>query len=453
LLLDFIDRFVEQTPELVFSEVAGNTRDLVSAVHHDERGRIVDAFDRGEIRRSRGVNIDLAQRQQLRFVGLRVRDPYFAIPTRAIRTPDLAEHDELVCARAPGREPSNSGKHESGRQPVNATGSPPLGAERTRMQRSRRDELISSLSCALMRTFVRVVEVGGITRAAESLHLAQSAVSAQMSTLAQLSGGVLLERRDGRMVPTALGREVYAACIDVLARITALDARLRAAETDRDHIVKLACTMTVCDNMLARAVALFGRHRPDVTVVVETGTIRDALHGLREGRYDIAFLEGTLEEAGIDVIPFHIDRLRLAMPADDPLAASEDAVDFERIVRRAFIMPPRGSGTRRLIEERLGSRFELLTVTMELQSNDAIAACVEERLGLAFMSEGALLRPPALGTLVARDVNGVDLSREFAAAVRAGHGPGDGARTFLEYLRNGYDADRRGPQAAVAQVS
>jgi len=316
------------------------------------------------------------------------------------------------------------------------------------MNRSRYDELVSTLSCTLMRTFVRVVELGGVTRAAESLHLAQSAVSAQMATLAQAVGGNLVVRREGRLIPTEAGAQLYQTSIEVLARVGALDTRLRAATSERTRIVRLACTRTVCDRMLAHAVALFGRRFPEVTVVVESSTVREALLRLRDGRADMMFVEGFLDEPEIEVTPFHVDRLYLALPAGDPLAAGEGALDFEAVADRPFIMQPRDSGTRRFLEERLQDRFTRLTIPLQLESNDAIVTCVEEGLGLAFLSEAVLAGPLAQGTLGARTIAGLDLSRQFAAALRRGERPSDGVRLFLEFLRSDYDRNRREPVAA-----
>jgi DNA-binding transcriptional LysR family regulator len=320
------------------------------------------------------------------------------------------------------------------------------------MQRTRQDELVSTLSCSLLRTFVRVVELGGVTRAAESLHLAQSAVSAQMATLSQCVGGPLLERRNGRSVPTELGRELYATAIEILARVATLETRLRAVTSERRLVVKLACTKTVCDRMLARAVALFGRRHPEATVVVESCDVRQALVHLRDNRCDMIFIEGDLEEPGVEVVPFHVDRLRLAMPAGDALAALGDPLDFAAFADRPFVMQPRDSGTRRFVEERLDRRFRLLSIPLELESNDAIVSCVEEGLGLAFLSDTMLARPLRLGTLVARNVRGVDLSRQFATALRSGDAGTEGARLFLAFLQNDYDSDRREPSMAAAPM-
>ena len=56
--------------------------------------------------------------------------------------------------------------------------------------------------------FWRIAREGGLSRAAEQLHLTHSTLSAQLRTLEEFSGGPLFERRGRRLVLTPLGEEV-----------------------------------------------------------------------------------------------------------------------------------------------------------------------------------------------------------------------------------------------------
>jgi DNA-binding transcriptional LysR family regulator len=62
----------------------------------------------------------------------------------------------------------------------------------------------------LLQTFVRVVDRGGFTAAAEDLHLAQSTVSAHLARLEEHTGLQLLERGHNRVAPTAKGERLLA---------------------------------------------------------------------------------------------------------------------------------------------------------------------------------------------------------------------------------------------------
>jgi DNA-binding transcriptional LysR family regulator len=60
-----------------------------------------------------------------------------------------------------------------------------------------------------MRNFVRVVDAGSITRAADLTHLAKSAVSRRLSDLEGRLGVQLLNRTTRRMTLTDAGQRFY----------------------------------------------------------------------------------------------------------------------------------------------------------------------------------------------------------------------------------------------------
>ena len=306
-----------------------------------------------------------------------------------------------------------------------------------RMESLRREEIASSLSVAMLRTFVRVVECGSMTRAAESLYLAQSAVSTQVATLASNSGGPLLERRDGRLAPTRLGRVLYEGACDVLAQLTLLEKRLHDMVSDETHQIAVSCTRTVCETSVAKVVSQFAQAHPEFQLSVVSGTVKDAEVRLRAGTTDVALVEGQAELADARLVAFHVDRLMLALPAGHELAKFP-AIRFEQAAKYPFVLRSRASGTRLLIEQRLGRRFEQVSITLELEGNAEVAACVEAGIGLALLSESALAGSLSLGTLVARELTDVDLTRSFYVAVPELRPIPDAAGVFAQWLATRY---------------
>jgi DNA-binding transcriptional LysR family regulator len=300
------------------------------------------------------------------------------------------------------------------------------------MDRIRRPD-VASLNVNMLRTFVRVVEVGSITGAARSLYLAQSAASGHVAALAAYAGGPLIERREGQLVTTPLGRTLYEGALQVLASIAELERRMRTVDGQQTDAVALTCTRTVCETALARVVAGFGRAHPDVRLVISGGTRKDAEIRLRSAEIDLALVEGADEITGTRLVPFQRDRLRLAVPAGHPLAQRQN-VAFEDVAAYPFVLRSPGPGTRTLIEQRLGRRFERLAIALELEGNSEIVSCVEAGIGLALLSDTALAQAVALGTVVALDLDDVDLTRDFFVAASAGRTLSPPASRFAEWL-------------------
>lgn len=68
--------------------------------------------------------------------------------------------------------------------------------------------MLRNLDIATLRTFITVVETAGVTRAANKLHLTQSAVSMQLKRLEELLGAPVVVRNASGMVATAEGEQL-----------------------------------------------------------------------------------------------------------------------------------------------------------------------------------------------------------------------------------------------------
>ncbi len=110
-------------------------------------------------------------------------------------------------------------------------------------------------SCA---TFCAAVDLGGIGRAAQRLHLSQPAVSKRLKALEELVGAPLLERSPRGVTMTAAGERLYAHARRVIAELDELDGLLEqirgASET-----VHLAISHTAAEFLMPRALVLMRR--------------------------------------------------------------------------------------------------------------------------------------------------------------------------------------------------
>ena len=81
--------------------------------------------------------------------------------------------------------------------------------------------------------FEAVARLGGVTRAAHALHLAQPTVSMQLKKLSEALGVRLFERRGRRLVITASGKSVLEACAELRATLAKLDEQLPREDRPR----------------------------------------------------------------------------------------------------------------------------------------------------------------------------------------------------------------------------
>lgn len=140
-----------------------------------------------------------------------------------------------------------------------------------------------------LRTFTTVLDLGGMTRAAEALDISQSAVSWKIKRLEEKVGRDLLIR-DGRTLrPSRDGRELLDYARTIVATHDEAVSRLESSELT--GTVKLGTTEEISAARMCDVLARFNRIHPGAMIefVVDGSSRLDAM--LQRGELDVAVLQ------------------------------------------------------------------------------------------------------------------------------------------------------------------
>src|SRR5262245_45274960 len=120
-----------------------------------------------------------------------------------------------------------------------------------------------------LKYFVGVVEAGNMTRAAEQLHVAQTALGMQIRQLEEDLGVALLVRHSRGVEPTKAGSLLHTRAISILKEVEEARKDVRACEREDSEAIRLGITpalMLVCgtenrDDRLRAAAQCVPQHR------------------------------------------------------------------------------------------------------------------------------------------------------------------------------------------------
>lgn len=145
-------------------------------------------------------------------------------------------------------------------------------------------------------TFIRVVDTGSITRAAQRLGVAKSAVSRRIAELERRLGAQLVTRTTRRLTVTETGQAFYERARHVLADL--IEAESSVADTDGDlsGTLRIAAPVTFGLIHLTPILTEFMQQHPAVTVDVD---FSDRHVDLIEDRFDIAVRIGRLNDSSL----------------------------------------------------------------------------------------------------------------------------------------------------------
>ena len=99
--------------------------------------------------------------------------------------------------------------------------------------------------------FWTVAREGGVSKAAETLRLAQPTVSAQVKMLEESVGERLFERQGRRLVLTGPGEQLLADCRNILGAVESLGERARLLRREDTGVLKVGATPQMIDGVFA----------------------------------------------------------------------------------------------------------------------------------------------------------------------------------------------------------
>lgn len=285
-----------------------------------------------------------------------------------------------------------------------------------------------------LRIFVAVAERMHVTRAAEALHLSQSAVSAAVASLEARHGARLFDRVGRGVALSATGRAFLPEARGVLARMEAASRALDDLAGLRRGTLVVAASRTVASYWLPPMLARFGLAHPGLTLRLEVGNSRQVAALVLEGAADLGMVEGWMpDDPLLERRLVGGDRLLLVTSSGNLLAGAH--APPSRLLEASWVLREPGSGTRASFEQAMQARgLELaqLRVALELPSNEAILAAVEHTRLVAAVSE--LAARPWLDSGRLRTMGGPLERRGFVLLTHVERHRSRAAAAFVETL-------------------
>ena len=235
-----------------------------------------------------------------------------------------------------------------------------------------------------LRIFVAVAERQHVTRAAEALHMAQSAASAAVAALEARYGVRLFERVGRGIELTEAGQIFLDEARAVLARAEAAELTLAELGGLARGTLSVMASQTIASYWLPRHLVAFRRAHPGVVLRLSIGNTAQVAAAVKEGAVELGFVEGAVEDPQLRSEDVATDQLVVVVAPEHPWAREAPATASELAAGADWVLREPGSGTRSVFEEALregGADVSQLRVVLELPSNEAVRAAVEAGMG------------------------------------------------------------------------
>lgn len=258
--------------------------------------------------------------------------------------------------------------------------------------------MMLAMTLEQLRVFVAVAERQHVTRAAEALNLAQSAVSSAIAGL-EARHDVKLFNRVGRGIElTQAGTLFLAEARAVLARAESAELALSEMGGLKRGTLVVQASQTIASFWLPRYLVAFRRAYPQIDIRLSIGNTAQAAAAVHTGAAELGFVEGEVMDPILVIQPVARDQMIVVVGPEHSWIGRDSVTPCE-LADTEWVLREQGSGTRSAFEQALigfGVAPSSLRVPLELPSNEAVRSAVEAGMGATAIS--ASVAAPSLET-------------------------------------------------------
>ncbi len=238
--------------------------------------------------------------------------------------------------------------------------------------------------------FVRTVEKGSFTKAAEDLHYAQSSISKMIADLESEWGMTLLERSKSGVCLTSAGEQLLPFLRRILGGYDELEGQIFHMKGLETGVVRIGTFSSVAINWLPNVFSKLQKDYPGIEYELLLGDYDEVEHWIDEGRVDCGFLR--LPAAyGFDTISLTQDEYKVVLPVGHPLAKKEKIL-MSDLNDQPFLLLEHGGKTE--VSDLLSASHVTPDIRFTTWEDFAIMAMVEKGMGIGILPDLILRRVP-----------------------------------------------------------
>ncbi len=181
-----------------------------------------------------------------------------------------------------------------------------------------------------LRTIKAIYEEGGLARAADRLHITQSALSHQVKGLEHQAGMELFVRRSKPMKLSSAGMRLLRLAEQILPQVAAMEEEFHALRSGKSGRLHIAIECHACFDWLLPVLEAFRVAWPEVDVDIRPGLQFQALPALMREEVDLVISSDPEDLVGVDFNPLFDYEPVFVASSEHPLAAKPyiEAEDF-----------------------------------------------------------------------------------------------------------------------------
>ena len=261
--------------------------------------------------------------------------------------------------------------------------------------------------------FVRIAELGSITRAAAHLHLAQPALTRHVQRLEDELGVPLLTRANRGVKLTEAGQKLVESAARILREVERTGDEIRAQDAHPSGRIIFGVTPTLCPVLVPELSLRMRQDYPRIELkAVHAGMVR-LEEFVIDGRVDIALLS-ELSRSRL-VLSTRLAQEEMVL-VTQPGMRPQGIVTGKELSRTPLVL---GDGLRAAMDALLAGRGIELNVAIEVNDHETIRLMVQQGAAASILPYSSVARECTRRLLAAHRITENGIFRTLALGVRA----------------------------------
>ncbi|GAC1446612.1 MAG: LysR family transcriptional regulator [Pyrinomonadaceae bacterium] len=282
--------------------------------------------------------------------------------------------------------------------------------------------------------FLKVIEEGSFSKAADCVYRTQPAVSIAVKRLEEEVGAPLFDRSQKTPTLTEAGQIIYDHARQMLALREQARARVKELKTLQHGRVRIGANESTTLYLLPQIILAFRNKYPKIKVEISRHISANLPREILDRKIDFALTASEPNDRDLEAFPILKDELVLILSPKHPLVGRE-FLNVKDLGDESFVAHNVKSQSRLKVIETFAKHHTSLNITLELATIETIKRFVQLKIGLAFVPRMCVREELERGTLVTVPVRGLTYTRTLWAAHRRQASHSHAVAAFLNIIR------------------
>jgi LysR family transcriptional regulator, transcription activator of glutamate synthase operon len=238
-----------------------------------------------------------------------------------------------------------------------------------------------------LRYFIEVADREHVTEAADSLNVAQSAVSYQLTKLEEELGVKLLERVGRNIKVTQIGKVFLQDVKSVLKMLDEAKEKVDEYLNPQAGSIKIGYPTSLARYWLPTVISAYKQEVPNVNFHLRQGSYAYLIDAVKNGEIDLAFLGPVpMKDPDLEAKILFTENIVALLPNHHPLA-DRKSLSLSDLQTDSFVLFPKGYVLRKIAVDACHAAGFEPKITSEGEDMDALKGLVSAEIGVSLLPE------------------------------------------------------------------